>query len=634
MSLEEYNNNAGPSEDSRIAAELAEAISEDDSFTTCIDQETDDEEDDALTSFEVIQQTMIERDNRDINTQLERDIQMLSQAIVQYGKSESDKTKAHTLLKSVLLLYFGDISYRDKQDKQFHSWRELHAHSKLETFPIASVLLHGSRALIEFPSEISEQLIKWLIPDQTSWRHAATHGIKTTHVEESQSLANKPPKYLQEIKVGLLGAGYQTAAQMLPGSMYQHYGIDVALGGAGNKNHYSDVIIEPNGEHGHLYVYHAAEEGEHGGLLLGIEQSAPGKSDQYGGSHDMGASPKTRSASGGDFFCKKGALENLPIDNYYDSLWNFISNQNFALIQESYKTVCVVLDLLRLDPRTEDEGINLIKEIISSSGQGNEQTMDELCNKYFLKTNLYSSLKEEFNSKLKRLEGEKKSLQTHFNTMLQSHTRSFTARSKYLMGSVQQLTEENEALQQQLAQYKAAESQREEPVARENKLAAMKDLQALAIMFMHNVKNNMGRFSKNSKKAVIFTQLINQLEGKNANELREDDLAFLLKRFIGVAMMNRHDKKGGETHSGKTCLSLLNDSNYKPLKSLLFSKQDSLVRDDLLALFKLSNNNDQKFLTSARYQQSLYNVFGLAKNYKNIPNDKLDLVMQEFVHKL
>lgn len=633
MTLKNNNTNAGSGEGSKTVAELLEeAISDDDeSFTTCIDQETDDEENDSLstlTSFDVIQPTMIARDSRD--TQLERDIEMLSQAIVQYGKSALDKTKAHTLLKSVLLLYFGDISYRDKQDKQFHSWRALNAHSELETFPIAAVLLHGSRALIEFPAEISAQLIEWIIPDQTSWRLAATHGIKTINVEESKSLANKPRKYLQEIKVGLLEAGYQTAAQMLPGSMYQHYGIDVALGGAGNKNHYSGVVVEPNGEHGHLYIYHASKGGKHGGLLLGIEQSAPGKSDQYGGSHDMGASPKTLSASGGDFFCKAGALESLPIDNYYDSLWNFISNQSFDLVQEFYHAVCVVLDLLCLDPRTKEEGIHFIKEIVASSGQGNEQTMNELCNKYFLKTNLYSSLQEKFNTELRALEEKSKlsnkALQSYFNMLIQSQAQSFAQRSKCLMESVQRLTQENQSLQQQLAQYEAAESQTEQQVA---KAAAMKSLQALAITFMHNVKSNMGKFSKNSNKAIIFTQLIDKLDEKNINELSEEKIVWLLKNFISVAMMNRYDKKGGKTHSGKACLNLLNDPNYKPLKALLFSQSsqtDNLMYDHLF-------NADKKLLTSARYQQSLYSAFGLAKNHKNIPSDKLDSAMREFVYK-
>lgn len=649
---ENNNTDTGYSEDSRVVAELEEAMSDDASFTSCVEQEIDDEESDSqfstLTSFEVVQPTMIARD-RDIHIQLERDIQMLSQAIVYYGKSESDKIKAHTLLKSILLLYFGDISYRDKQDKQFHSWCELNAYSELKTFPIAAVLLHGSRALIEFSPTIGHQLIEWLIPDQMSWRYAATHGIETDPSKEIL-LEHQPVKHLRERKVNPFEEIARIASKLFYNVAHyafsflslkeesaaypEHYGIDVALGGAENRNHFSNNIIQPNGEHGHLYVNYLASEGEeHGGLLLGIEQSAPGKSDQYGGSHDPAASAKPYSASGGDFFCKEGALKNLPIDNYYDSLWNFISKQNFHLIQESYHTVCVLLDLLSLDPRTKDEGINLIKEIVSSSGRGNKVTINELCNKYFLKTNLYRSLQEDFSVKLMASEEKSKllnkSLQTYFNDQLQRHTQSFAETSQRLNGALQQLSEENKSLQEQLAQYKAAESQREEQAARENKAAEMKNLQTLTRTLMENVSNSMGRFSKNSSKKIILTQLIKKLKGRKENELSKEAVVWLLKNFISVVIRNRYDKKGKETHSSKACLKLLNDPHYKSLKDLLFSKQSSLVREDL---FNLLDNGDPVLLTSARYQQSLYNAFGITKTDKHISNDTLDSVMRGFVY--
>ncbi|BBB15120.1 uncharacterized protein RVIR1_06190 [Candidatus Rickettsiella viridis] len=630
----------------------------------CLDPESEDEEDATLTPFEIIQPTIAARDSGDIHTQLERDIQMLSQAIVRYGQSESDKIKAHTLLKSILLLYFGNISYRDKQDKQFHPWHELKGFSKLKTFPIAAALLHGSRVLIELSSDISEELIKWFVPDDTSWRYLATHGITEVAAQqregETDLSAQMPNKHLAEKKVNPVDEAMRVLAKNITNGIttlynyffsflgsetkasdsYEgHYGINIALGGAENENQHSKNKIQPNGEHGHLYFHYVKpKEERHGGLLLGIEQSAPGKPDQYGGSHGLDGAPKNVSASGGDFFCKAGALENLPIDNYYDSLWNFISNQNFSVIQESYNTICILLDLLSLDPSTKDEGINFIKEIVSSSGQGSKASMDDLCNKYFVKTNLYKSLQQDFNAKLsifnKKNKLSNKKLQADFNDRLQLHTQSFTERTKCLMGAMQRLTEENKSLQQQLAQYQLAENQREEHVAREDKVAVIKNLQALTSMFMKNVTNNMGRFAKNSKKAAIFTQLINKLDGKNANELSENDLFWMLKNFIGVAIMNRYDKKGGQTHSGKACLNLLNDPNYKPLKTLLFSQSsqiDDLQYQHLLSLFNATEQ--PSLLTSARHRQSLYNAFGLTRNNKNILSAQLDLAMREFLYK-
>ncbi|WP_218814862.1 hypothetical protein [Rickettsiella endosymbiont of Dermanyssus gallinae] len=77
-------------------------------------------------------------------------------------------------------------------------------------------------------------------------------------------------------------------------------------------------------------------------------------------------------------------------------------------------------------------------------------------------------------------------------------------------------------------------------------------------------------------------------------------------------------------------MSLLNDPNYKPLKELLFSKQTSLLREDL---FSVSNNVDPFSVASARYQQSLYSAFGITKNDKNSSADQLDSVMTELVYK-
>ncbi|MCZ6913985.1 MAG: hypothetical protein O7C59_05690, partial [Rickettsia endosymbiont of Ixodes persulcatus] len=170
----------------------------------------------------------------------------------------------------------------------------------------------------------------------------------------------------------------------------QHYGIDLALGGEGNKNFFSNNYICNNGEHGHLYIHcYVPTEGQCG-ILLGIEQSAPGKNDQYGGIHDTVISEKDYSASGGDFFYKKPkkldhadlyiGLTRLPIAAYYDSLWNTISNEDFLLIQDAYKKANSLLDLL-----PQNESLNFIKEIISSSGKQNKNNFNTLFMGYFKK---------------------------------------------------------------------------------------------------------------------------------------------------------------------------------------------------------------------------------------------------------
>ncbi len=546
---------------------------------------------------EALQQEIskIRKGNNDIDVQLKRDIEMLSQAIVHFGTSESDKVKAQTLLKSILLLYFGDVSYRDKEDNKFHSWSELNAYTQLDFFPIAAVLLHGSRALIEFPSAISGALIDWLIIDKACWRYTATHGIKD--LDEGETLANDTIKYLQEEKVDIVSAAYYAVTNMAK-HLAQHYGINLALGGAGNDNFFSGETIRNNGEHGHLYVHYNSSGGEHGGLLLGIEQSAPGADDHYGGAHDVLASEKKYSASGGDFFCKPPnnigvndiyiGLKELPIAGYYDSLHNTISEETFTLIQDAYRKANLLLEFL-----PEDEKFNFIKDIVSSSGKSNEEVFNQLFHRYLAKLPQLDPIvrqqeqwREELSEKQKELE---------------------------------QLAAENQSLRSDIS---SLTSKVEDP----------KPLKTLANAFMKSVSHKMGWFSAHSEKKIIFTQLINTL---NEGESSKVVISWLLKNFINVALMNRYDKKGGETHSGKACLALLNKPEYALVKAFLFSKpyeEESSYNDLLFSTDESHQTNTGQRLTSSCYQGQLYSAFGLFKNVKTIPQEKRDLAKQRLVY--
>jgi hypothetical protein len=476
----------------------------------------------------------VRKGNSDINKQLQRDIDMLGRAVVCYGSSESNKVKARTLLKSILLLYFGNISYRDKCDKnKFHAWSELTAYCALPSFPIAAALLHGSRVLIEFPSEIGAQLHDWLIMDKESWRYAATHGINELVCGEK--IENGVTKYLEEKKVDVVSAAYHAVANLVNPFVHlggffngvrvvaQHYGTDLALGGVGNTHFFSGKTIRNNGKHGHLYhhIRYPKAKGKAGGLLLGIEQSGPLKMDQFEQVHNLDG-PKAYTASGGDFICKppenKGlgdayiGLSELPIASYYDSLWNRISKETFILIQNAYIKSNALLDFLP----SEEEKLNFINEMISSSGKINKEIFEQLFEKYLKKI-----------PQVRPCSIEK------------------TARFK------------------------------------------LNGLKELAVHFMENVTQNMGFFSRNSHKKTIFSQLINKLTKTDpckATVLRT------LKLFISVALMNRYHQKNGKTHSGKACLNLLN-TDYALFKDYFFyeSKTPFWTYKDLSSALEIGN---------------------------------------------
>lgn len=158
------------------------------------------------------------------------------------------------------------------------------------------------------------------------------------------------------------------------------------------------------------------------------------------------------------------------------------------------------------------------------------------------------------------------------------------------------------------------------------------NLQALANSLMQHVVNNMGLFSINSKKKIIFNQLIDKLNSIKGDKLSKDALVWLLKNFISVAIMNRYDKKAGETHSAKAFINLLNDPEYGALKELLFSKQVIVNYDDLFGI-PFCTSKCQHLLASADYQQELYQSFGLIENKKNRINHPLDSVMEKIVFK-
>ncbi|KAF5294968.1 hypothetical protein FQR65_LT19944 [Abscondita terminalis] len=296
--------------------------------------------------------------NNSLDKQFKRDIELLSLAIVQSGSSEQNKIKADILLKTILL--------------------------------------HGSRALIEFPSEIAPALINWLIIDKSSWRYLATHGISALTEAEviAKNFQDKQAKFsITKIFKGGKVSGTHAAMNLLSNSISglmtnaycsltstahlqnkmdfaEHYGIDLALGGVGNQHFVSKQIIQNDGQHG-------------------IEQSAPGKPDQYGGHHDLSVTDKAYSASGGDFFCKKPVLPELyqkdyrgltllPFANYYDNFWNFITEDTFALVKSNFEKCKCLLILL-----PQEKSLAFIKEILAAVGGACQEDFNILFARYF-----------------------------------------------------------------------------------------------------------------------------------------------------------------------------------------------------------------------------------------------------------
>lgn len=211
---------------------------------------------------------------RSIDDQIELDVQAW-QGVLRYpGDSELKKLVSRLFT----LLVHGGLLYRTTNTGTWRSWA-----GGMPEFPVASVLSHGGRVMIQLPAgEAGKTAFKWLVPAKfrNLTRPFASHGL---------SSLDEPVTVLRRTKYFVEKKGLSTARhELLKNS--KHLGINVPLFGHGKINPHSRRLISANGEHGHLYIYYRPSgDDKPGGLLVGCEGSEAGKSDQYGHKHDARA---------------------------------------------------------------------------------------------------------------------------------------------------------------------------------------------------------------------------------------------------------------------------------------------------------------------------------------------------------
>lgn len=228
---------------------------------------------------------------------------------------------------------------------------------------LAAVLSHGGRVTIKIPpldkgeNTNPNEFIRWLIGSTSQIaqnnkiademgapvfiRTAATHTIRLkknsqSDVEEKK-LSPANPRHIPTFVADFLKK--------------RHLGINIGLG---NK----DKAAPDNGSYVHLYLYwKPPTEQEQGALMVGCENSAPGRANRYGAVHDMSAKSDEFSPTGGEKFSNKKFDE-------YRLRANKVGGLEIQLTKEQMKVL--------IQKKAEDFNIKQLNSRIGAPSIGNE----------------------------------------------------------------------------------------------------------------------------------------------------------------------------------------------------------------------------------------------------------------------
>ena len=190
---------------------------------------------------------------------------------------EKNMAKQLVLAKTMLLMQIGKYDLIDKNDLS----GELDA-------PIYETLVHGSRTNFVLPSGDDS---KTVIDAFTGANGGADADI------EKRTAASHAVKLRSVNSHGVIGSETKETKTFNPFKVFSNqYGMNIAVGGIGSKGPDGRVVLG-KGEAGHVYIRSEKGDAKHcASLLIGVEGSAPGKSNYLGNSHDFRAKSAKQSA--------------------------------------------------------------------------------------------------------------------------------------------------------------------------------------------------------------------------------------------------------------------------------------------------------------------------------------------------
>ncbi len=157
--------------------------------------------------------------------------------------------------------------------------------------PAPSYLAHGSRVLIQIPptdsKDAKHEFINWLVQGDKSKQFTDKDGDQkdnplfrrfiSSHSTDLVSIEGKP--CFVEQKGVTAGAIDAITAIGSSDDKAHHFGLNLAFNvdesGLDSKG---KTVKEPDGKHGHMYMHYIApSKGNPGSLMIGVENSEPGK---------------------------------------------------------------------------------------------------------------------------------------------------------------------------------------------------------------------------------------------------------------------------------------------------------------------------------------------------------------------
>lgn len=226
------------------------------------------------------------------NTRSDDEANQLANADINRAQHSGD-----ALLRLMFMMQLGNFQRTDgsKDDKTNRAWDQT----------MANAFSHGGRTGFVFAGEDTEEeggtgtdaVFDAVFGEQSGAeagvhvRAAGTHHMKTPKV--GKGMAGYEEK-------GGIGAAVSSKMD----STYQHFGMDMGIGGVGNLGTAGEggqgQMINADGRSGHMYIGRKMGTASHkGGLLVGLESDSPYRMNQTGHMHNAAAIAEEGSSTGG-----------------------------------------------------------------------------------------------------------------------------------------------------------------------------------------------------------------------------------------------------------------------------------------------------------------------------------------------